>query len=392
MRLKLKNFCLLFVLFPLLSGCEGRDKNYEMIVKADGTKEISKEETISPVLKNGTEVSILPNEWMEYFNKSIGPTDINNFYIKGKETTAPLDVEIKWLNKNETHNYTFLLSNKKDMSNPAEFDVTETSAKVKDLFAGTTYYYQVKAHYEDYYVLSKRFEFKTVDFIRTLGIGGVTNARDLGNKKNRDGKKRVKQGLVFRSANLDEVTTLGKEEAINKYGIKTDLDLRQPNDVKTSPLGPEVKYINNGVGSFGSPFYVSYGEGVNAPDYYPAMRDNLKVFADKNNLPTIFHCAVGRDRTGSLAMTLYLLLGVNLDQIKQDFMVSFFSRSCNAMDPEEYATYMENTLKYFDHYKSDGLSNKADIYARVERYCLDIGLSKSDISAIKNNLLEDIKK
>ena len=68
---------------------------------------------------------------------------------------------------------------------------------LKDLFAGSHYYYQIHAHYSDKTIISRRFDFKTVDFFRLINIDGVQNGRDLGNKKTVDGTKRIKQGLVY---------------------------------------------------------------------------------------------------------------------------------------------------------------------------------------------------
>ena len=273
------------------------------------------------------------------------------------------------------------------MNNPQCFDIDRAYFELENLFANKQYFYQIKAHYDDYYVLSKRFDFKTTDYFRTIKIDGVLNCRDLGNKETIDGKKRVKQGLVYRTANFDDIKPNGKNQAIEKYGIKTDLDLREKGPTE-SPIGSNVRYINNGVGIYGSPLYVSYDTGVNNAEYQNAMRDNLKVFTDKNNFPLAFHCAVGRDRTGTLAITLYLILGIDLYQIKEDYAVSFFSKACNTYTYSDYEQALENLFKYYEHFKGDDGKDKRNIYQRVEQYCYHIGLSKNDISAIRENLLE----
>ena len=135
--------------------------------------------------------------------------------------------------------------------------------------------------------------------------------------------------MVYRTAYLNPATEQGKIQATLGYGIKTDLDLREPGPT-SSPLGGSVNYVNNGVGSYGSPYYVSSSSGINAEDYKPAMRENLKLFTDLNNYPIVFHCAVGRDRTGTLAVMLELLCGVDIEQVKQDYIVYVFTSICNA--------------------------------------------------------------
>lgn len=390
MRMKICPFLLLVALTPFFNSCQQNEGNYEKVIYSDGKEEINKKATINSQLPNGKEISIIPDEWMEYCG-SKDYKSITNYYVENKEISYPKNIRINWDILEEPRYYTFLLSDNKQMDNAISYEVDGRGIVFSDLFAGTHYYYQIKATYVGKTIISKRFDFKTTDSFRTIRIGGVLNGRDLGNKKTKDGKKRVKQGLIYRTANLDFVNVSGITQATEIYKIKTDLDLREQGPTE-SPLGPSVNYINNGVSEKGSPYYVSQFTGVNVPEYQQAMRDNLKVFANKDNYPMVFHCAVGRDRTGTLAITLLLLLGINLDQIKQDYAVSFFSRACNPESFEAYDESMNNLFKYYERYKGGDLPDSASIYQRVEQYCLHVGLSKDEITSIREILLEDIKK
>ena len=129
--------------------------------------------------------------------------------------------------------------------------------------------------------------------------------------------------------------------------------------------------------------------GVNSVAYQSTMLNNLKVFADKDNYPIAFHCAIGRDRTGTLAITLYLLLGIDVEQIQQDYIVSFFSSACNRDSFENCGEQMETLIYYFSSYKGkDGVSS-GTIYERTAEYATDIGLSTDELNRIRNNLLEN---
>lgn len=391
MRLDFRCLCFVVMLVPFFGACQQKEPNYETIIYNDGTEEIVKKPTITSGIPNGKEVTILPSEWMQFYNDCNEIDHVANYYVEGSEISQPVSFVVRWSNTNPICQYTFLLADNKEMVNPVSYDVDSTYISLEDLFAGTHYYYQIKATYEDKTVISQRFDFKTVDFFRTIRIDGVLNARDLGNKKTKDGKKRVKQGLIYRTANFDSVTTAGKRRAIEKYHIKTDLDLREQGPT-SSPLGPDVQYINNGVGEYGSPHYVSSTYGINVAEYQVAMRDNLKVLANKDNYPLAFHCAVGRDRTGTLAVTLYLLLGIDLSQIEQDYVVSFFSKACNSVSFDSYLGSLGYLIQYFKRYKGGATSDDIDVYQRAENYCLHIGLSKDEISSIRSILLEDIQK
>lgn len=386
---------LLLVTFFMLGGCENAETTedpkmtHEYIYYRDGREEEVANPSIDAKIKNGVTVSILPNEWMGFYDDSEFYSNIRQYYKNGVENTKPVAVTLSWEDEADCGDYGIIISTSKDMSEATCFHSnSEKTFDLKDLYAGTHYYYQISANFIDKTIISRRFDFFTADFIRTLDIDGVENARDFGNKKTEGGKKRVKQGMVYRSANFDHVTVAGRKDATEKYGIKTDLDLREPGP-KTSPLGEEVQYINNAIQLKGSPQYFSEDNGVNSVAYQPTMLNNLKVFANIDNYPIAFHCAIGRDRTGTLAITLYLLLGIKVEQIQLDYIASYFSRACNRDSMEYSAEQMETLIYYFSSYRGkDGVSS-GSIYERTEEYATDIGLLPDELNRIRDNLLEN---
>ena len=52
---------------------------------------------------------------------------------------------------------------------------------------------------------------------------------------------------------------------------------------------------------------------------------SISAFADPNNYPMNFHCAVGRDRTGTTAFLILGLLGVDEETLIREYYSSFFS-------------------------------------------------------------------
>ena len=394
--MKKKKLLFGFSLIPFISlcSCNGdypfeQSTNKEIVVYADGNQIPTNNPTIEGSLKNAQEISILPQAWMDYYHDLDNYLNVSKYYEVGVENTKPISNTLSWTVDSEATYYMVYLSTSISMSNPITIFSLEKSVELKDLYAGKHYYYQIYAYYSNRTVISRRFDFTTCDFFRTLDIDGVQNARDLGNKVTTNGQKRVKQGLIYRSAYLDNVTEKGKVQAIEQYGIKSDLDLRNQGPT-ASPLGAGVNYINNAAtGDYGSPYYIGL-HGVDNADYHPTMLANLKTFTNLNNLPLIFHCAVGRDRTGTLAVTLYLLLGINLEQIKQDFIVYAFTSICNENPPSEFYVNLDNLLNYFNTYVGYDSVSSGTIYERTEEYCRDIGLTSSEINAIRANLLEDI--
>jgi protein tyrosine/serine phosphatase len=66
----------------------------------------------------------------------------------------------------------------------------------------------------------------------------------------------------------------------------------------------------------------SYRDFVSLPSAQAAYRQLFVALAERNNLPALFHCTTGKDRTGWAAAALLSLLGVPKDAIMQDYLRS----------------------------------------------------------------------
>ena len=84
-----------------------------------------------------------------------------------------------------------------------------------------------------------------------------------------------------------------------------------------SPLGDGVKRLN-----FNAPWYVDETDGngnntgLDGDDaFVQAFVNEIKACADPDNYPMIFHCSLGRDRTGTLAAMLLAVCGVEKSDI-----------------------------------------------------------------------------
>ena len=204
-------------------------------------------------------------------------------------------------------------------------------------FADTTYYWQVIASLENGgKAYSSIYSFTTADTIRTVTIDGVSNTRDIGGYETEFGY--IKQGLVYRSARLESITETGLNTLKNELGIKTDLDLRgeaEANNIINRPnpanLGnyyavDTATYANKGINDWSASENDPTLSGfMNHSNMFPNFKRIFSVFADVNNYPIDYHCAVGRDRTGTVTMTLKALLGYDRQDIINEYFVSMFA-------------------------------------------------------------------
>lgn len=183
-----------------------------------------------------------------------------------------------------------------------------------------------------------------------LGITSIPNLRDLGSYQTADGKT-VISGLVFRSNQLSHISPEDMQK-LAELKLKNAYDLRtkEERDKRPEELPPGVNYVvldvladspqagpaqleklmadpksaeaELGGGKVEAGFKASYREFVSLPS---AQREFSKLFrglADKQQLPALFHCTTGKDRTGWAAAAFLTLMGVPEDVVYEDYLRS----------------------------------------------------------------------
>lgn len=202
--------------------------------------------------------------------------------------------------------------------------VEEPKYQMMDLYTGLDYYWQVTVNeVGGLKEKSPIYHFKTAKTPRTVYIQGISNTRDIGGYSTRFGE--FKQGYVYRGARVDEVTLAGLEVFKDKFGIRTDIDLRTPGSEvgRNNPL--DLPYY---VGPVDLLMYSQLDPILNPGGYQDACR-RLKIaiepFTHEDNYPIYFHCSVGRDRTGTLASVIEALMGETAEQIIHNYFISVFS-------------------------------------------------------------------
>ena len=231
----------------------------------------------------------------------------------------------------------------------------------------------------------------SADGPRILSLPQVYNLRDLGGWKGLSGR-RVKQGLIYRSAGFNDNSTDGgadrtawrpasprfgagtAAEIRRVTGVRTDLDLR--NEWETygmagSPLGDGVAWVQASSRAYGE---------MDRPDAKAAFAKVFRTVSDARNLPLVFHCITGADRTGTVSYLLNALLGVAEADLVADWE----------------ATVLYNTSEGFTHRKIAALSQLLDRYPgvcladRAAAYVKSCGFSDADIDAFRNLMLGEI--
>jgi len=185
---------------------------------------------------------------------------------------------------------------------------------------------------------------------QSLGIPSVPNLRDLGGYKTSDDRT-VAAGLVYRANQLYHVSP-GDMKMLAQLGLKNSYDLRTLAEREPRPdeLPPGVSYVwldvladspqagpamleklmtdpkaanaALGGGKAEAGFEKSYREFVSLKSANLEFRKLFLLLGDKDQLPALFHCTTGKDRTGWAAAALLTLLGVPRDQVVEDYLRS----------------------------------------------------------------------
>lgn len=239
-----------------------------------------------------------------------------------------------------------------------------------------TYYWRVMATLPGgETVTGETGTFTTTAGPRLLQLSGSWNARDLGGWETAeielsDGTVlpagKTTQGMVFRSARLQSLTAEGKDTVLNELGIKTEIDLRDPNGsdkAVTCFKNDEVNYVT------GPTTANAYAAFITDPT---VAYTYLMEFTKAENYPIIFHCAIGADRTGSLAFMLNALQGVALEDLVKDYEFTV-DRFVQGTGPN---TDFPALLEEFN--KLDG----ATTYEKARTFCKNAGLTDTEIDAI----------
>ena len=253
-------------------------------------------------------------------------------------------------------------------------DLTQKKYIIKHLKLGQKIYYRGAIN-ESELTNSKIYEL-TVNTIgpRNLDIPGVDNSRDIGGYKTTLVDNGItKQGLYFRTAQIDDINEEGKRILIEDLGIKVEIDLRD-------------SYLNTGPYVDGIQYYpIPIPANTESERFEKFEKEYFEVFnlianADKN--PIILHCVAGADRTGIMSFALMTLLGCEYKDIMKDYLFTNFSTHGMRSINSEFIHWWEK----LDLYEGD---TKAD---RCKSWLMSKGIEEETLEHIRAIFIDNYKE
>lgn len=247
----------------------------------------------------------------------------------------------------------------------------------------------------------------------------VKNFRDLGGVKTKDGKT-VRTRMLIRGTTLfklsdDDIKTL-KED----YKLKTVIDLRTK---KESLEKPDA--VVDGVKYFHMPIFNEAVAGISHEKkihsikslvMMPTMEDMyVKMVTDdcldnlieilrtiltmpNDDYSVLFHCTVGKDRTGIIAALILAFLGVDRNIIIQDYVYSnrftvakarFVYFACLLIKfSHKFAKKVKNSLMAKQSFIESSLGKLEENYGSLEAFFIKkLNFTSEETEAIKAKFL-----
>jgi protein-tyrosine phosphatase len=212
-----------------------------------------------------------------------------------------------------------------------------STAGYADIHAGVMTYITNDNISRKYFRLSFGNAYEQTVASRLVLMDSVPNLRDMGGYLSSQGKY-TRWGKVFRSG---EISRMSEWDSIrfNQLKIKTIIDLRTTKEAAASPaIASKARIVRIPVVSDMDEIIrqiiegrVRKGDGsLFMQDLYlqyvtankQAFAQALGLFLDVDNYPILFHCSLGKDRSGFLAALLLEALDIPEETIFDDYMAT----------------------------------------------------------------------
>tara|TARA_Y100000766_G_scaffold22265_1_gene15469 strand:+ start:72 stop:818 length:747 start_codon:yes stop_codon:yes gene_type:complete len=245
---------------------------------------------------------------------------------------------------------------------------------------------------------------------RHVNLIGASNFRDLGGYETEDGMK-LKRGLIYRSDNLSHLSEEDLQK-INEIGIKTVCDFRSDIELDEFPslfsekTLPKLKHIPIKTLGTRDLRELSIKDDVTSEEmaremqhhYVLYVHQHKKKYRDFINLvalgeiPLVFHCFAGKDRTGFGALLYLGLLGVKKETIIEDYLLTNKFFKGPIVNEEWRDTSSEKLQPLFEarvDYINASFSEIYSSYNSIEDFVVkELEIDSQTLDLLKTRILE----
>ena len=284
------------------------------------------------------------------------------------------------------------------------------TANIADQWATVVTDDPAKRHY---YTLLFNDKYRVRVATRNVNVPNVQNFRDLGGYPVYARHKQVRWGMLYRSAQIDLAQPATRDK-LNNLGIRTLIDLRDTSEYSrtasdTFPGQPRVVHIPIHAGNLADILTGIDRQSIQSDTVYRIVerinrhivavhasdfRRIFDILLDEDNYPAVIYCTTGKGRTGIAAALLLSALGVNDEDIMDDYRLSnrYFDIPAATSYAYELPTRSQEALTTVYSAREGFLDAAKDeierAYGSVDDYLRRaVGLEKEDLKQLRKILL-----
>lgn len=242
---------------------------------------------------------------------------------------------------------------------------------------------------------------------RFVPLEGAFNFRDLGGLSAAGGAT-TRSGVMFRSDALHHLLPSDVDH-LTELGMRTIIDLRSAVELERTGRGPlastDMRWLHaplsHGDAAAGRVLPPALAEGDLGRHYVESLDERTETLAaviehlaTRDNLPAVFHCTAGKDRTGMVAAIVLSLVGVPDDVIVLDYtltderMVLVMERIRASGDfPEPATPVLERVGRAEARSMEKFLAALHDGYGGAHGWARAAGLSDATLASLREVLV-----
>lgn len=171
------------------------------------------------------------------------------------------------------------------------------------------------------------------------------------------------------------------DAALRKAGVTVVMNLADDDAAVQEYEGYEESY-------YSTTRYIALNMGVDftAAEFQSKLAEGLRFFAENKGVYAI-HCTEGKDRAGFVVALLECLMGASCEEVVSDYMVTFYNYYGVSAEESRYEVIANsNIVKTLQNAFAEKDLINANLSDCAAAYMMRIGLSNSEIEAIKQNL------
>lgn len=246
-----------------------------------------------------------------------------------------------------------------------------------------------------------------------IDFDSISNARELGGIRCAGGR-RVKSGVLLRTAELNRVSDADMAALTQKYKLRHVVDLRDASEVRfrpdlnvagaryiSIPVLPELPYKSRSVDlkprEIMEQFVLLYRIMAEHEFCARAYAGFFRVLIEARGEAVLWHCVQGKDRTGVAALLLLTALGASMEDAREDYFLTNVSlgreyeRLEQSGTDERELAFMKVVLYVFPECLDSFIQRVRELYGSLDGYLRKaVGLTDADFEFLLDSYTQQI--